>query len=495
MPKNAFTQRGRARRASGPPARNIAAMIRYSSPRISTPSRKPKNGEVTIGRKTFHSRPLFEAQPSPPSFDQISAPQLLCAAERAAPHRPPINACDDEDGRPRHHVIRFQTIAPSSAQIRTCDVIATTSVSTRPDEIVFATAVPAKAPMRLVTAARITAWPGDRIFGATTVAIELAVSWKPLMNSKISANATTSNRSVNMRALRWSAVLQRDRIGDHAGFAATVDGFFQDLEEFLQQEHLARIQAAGIDLAVQFEDEAVGLGLEHAQAVVERLHRFQAQVLEFADHFHHHAGRLFEHRGARGEVDVLQPVARERVTVGEAFDLLRDLVQGRGERLDVFTLDRGNEAVDQRLADLVAGLALALARQLEGFQARGARRRTEHLVQRDRAVVRRDRRIVEQGVELLALSEDRLQGEHAGGLGVWVAAKGRNYDSPSYDKRMTQPGDGRPGRGPRRRRGVRKPAAMIPAAPPRTPMDDPRPAAAAHPVAFPRMDPACSRSY
>src|SRR5688572_33013844 len=148
MPKNAFTQRGRARRASGPPARNIAAMIRYSSPRISTPSRKPKNGEVTIGRKTFHSRPLFEAQPSPPAFDQISAPQLLCAAESAAPHRPPISAWDDEDGKPRHQVIRFQTIAPSSAQISTCEVTTTTSVSISPEEIVLATAVPRKAPTR-----------------------------------------------------------------------------------------------------------------------------------------------------------------------------------------------------------------------------------------------------------------------------------------------------------------------------------------------------------
>src|SRR5688572_23000095 len=149
-------------------------MIRYSSPRISTPSRKPKNGEVTIGRKTFHSRPLFELQPSSPSFDQISAPQLLCAADSAAPHRPPISACEDDDGSPRHHVIRFQTIAPSSAQISTCEVTATTSVSTRPEAIVLATAVPANAPIRLVTAASITAWPGESTLVATTVAIEFA---------------------------------------------------------------------------------------------------------------------------------------------------------------------------------------------------------------------------------------------------------------------------------------------------------------------------------
>src|SRR6478736_5052037 len=113
-------------------------MIAYSSDRISTPSRKPKNGELTIGRNTFQSRPLLVVQSPSPSFDQINAPQLLCAADSAAPHRPPISACDDDDGRPRHHVIRFQAIAPSSAQISTCEVTITTLVSIRPEEIVFA---------------------------------------------------------------------------------------------------------------------------------------------------------------------------------------------------------------------------------------------------------------------------------------------------------------------------------------------------------------------
>src|SRR5688572_21818587 len=125
-----------------------------------TPSMKPAKGELTIGRNTFHSRPLLVDQSPSPAFDQINAAQSLCAADNAAPHRPPINACEDEDGRPRHQVIRFQTIAPSSAQIRTCEVTCTTSVSINPDEIVFATAVPRNAPKRFITAARITACPG-----------------------------------------------------------------------------------------------------------------------------------------------------------------------------------------------------------------------------------------------------------------------------------------------------------------------------------------------
>ena len=55
--------------------------------------------------------------------------------------------------------------------------------------------------MRFIEAARITAWPGDSTFVATTVAIELAVSWKPLMNSKTSANTTTSRTRVSMLIL------------------------------------------------------------------------------------------------------------------------------------------------------------------------------------------------------------------------------------------------------------------------------------------------------
>ena len=41
-----------------------------------------------------------------------------CAS--AAPTRPPISACDDDDGRPSHHVIRFQMIAPITAASTVC---------------------------------------------------------------------------------------------------------------------------------------------------------------------------------------------------------------------------------------------------------------------------------------------------------------------------------------------------------------------------------------
>ena len=58
-----------------------------------------------------------------------------------------MSACELDDGRPNHQVIRFQVIAPRSAAATTaCVVVAS---STKPAPIVLATAVPAKAPMKL----------------------------------------------------------------------------------------------------------------------------------------------------------------------------------------------------------------------------------------------------------------------------------------------------------------------------------------------------------
>ena len=55
-------------------------------------------------------------------------------------------------------------------------------MSIMPEPTVFATAVPKiAAAAKLKNAAHSTAWPGDSTRVDTTVAIELAASWKPLM--------------------------------------------------------------------------------------------------------------------------------------------------------------------------------------------------------------------------------------------------------------------------------------------------------------------------
>lgn len=61
-------------------------------------------------------------------------------------------------------------------------------VSMMPLPMVAATAVPRrKGPMKLKMAARMRAWPGVRTLVATTVAMALAASWKPLTKSKMRA--------------------------------------------------------------------------------------------------------------------------------------------------------------------------------------------------------------------------------------------------------------------------------------------------------------------
>jgi len=71
----------------------------------------------------------------------------------------------------------------------------TNRASTRPEETVLATANPASAPIRLVHAAIKIAWRGVSTLVETTVAIEFAVSWKPLMYSNINATSMTTMTS------------------------------------------------------------------------------------------------------------------------------------------------------------------------------------------------------------------------------------------------------------------------------------------------------------
>ena len=86
----------------------------------------------------------------------LSAPTPL--AMIVAPSRPPISAWLLELGRPSHQVIRFQVIAPISAAATTTWVVVCSS--TMPAPMVLATAVPAKAPMKLNAAAMSSAYCG-----------------------------------------------------------------------------------------------------------------------------------------------------------------------------------------------------------------------------------------------------------------------------------------------------------------------------------------------
>src|ERR1044072_8520115 len=115
------------------------------------------------------------------------------SAAKAAPAAPPIRACEDEDGRPKYHVSRFQEIAPIRPEKTISSV--TMSACTMPVAIVAATASDRNAPTKLRIAASVTATRGDIARVEIEVATALAVSWKPLVKSNARAVATTIHRT------------------------------------------------------------------------------------------------------------------------------------------------------------------------------------------------------------------------------------------------------------------------------------------------------------
>lgn len=104
----------------------------------------------------------------------------------AAPRYPPRSACEELVGSQSHQVIRFQLMAPRSAQNITIGV--TNDISIIPFPIVLATAVPTtNIAKKLKEAAQSTASLGERTRVATTVAIEFAESCIPFVKSKTKA--------------------------------------------------------------------------------------------------------------------------------------------------------------------------------------------------------------------------------------------------------------------------------------------------------------------
>src|SRR3954452_9554431 len=91
---------------------------------------------------------------------------------------PPINACDEDDGRPRYHVARFHAIAPIRPAKTTVLVTAPESPMSWPT--VAATLSERNAPTKLKIEAKPTATRGGMARVDIEVATTLAVSWNPL---------------------------------------------------------------------------------------------------------------------------------------------------------------------------------------------------------------------------------------------------------------------------------------------------------------------------
>src|SRR3954464_12503616 len=78
-----------------------------------------------------------------------------------APTSPPMRACDDDDGRPKYQVIRFQAIAPNRAATTTTRP-QLPAATDRMSLTVLATFWPRNAPTKFITAAITSATRGVR---------------------------------------------------------------------------------------------------------------------------------------------------------------------------------------------------------------------------------------------------------------------------------------------------------------------------------------------
>lgn len=153
--KPRWTRPGRTRRKP----HRMASITPYAR-------RKPTTGESTIGMTTFSTTP-----------DHLTLP----ADERVAPTSPPMSACDEDEGNPSHHVVRFHAMAPTRPASTMTRLCCATGRSTIPRPTVSATPVPRKAPSRFMTAAMTSAARGVSARVETDVAMALAASWKPLV--------------------------------------------------------------------------------------------------------------------------------------------------------------------------------------------------------------------------------------------------------------------------------------------------------------------------
>jgi len=121
---------------------------------------KPTSGETIIGMMTLFT--IFAQCTTDPDAS-------------AAPTSPPMRACDDEDGRPKYHVMRFHAIAPTTAANTTTSPCVVSGASMMLPTV-LATFTETRDPARLKTAARARAARGVRARVDTDVAIAFAAS-------------------------------------------------------------------------------------------------------------------------------------------------------------------------------------------------------------------------------------------------------------------------------------------------------------------------------
>src|SRR3954468_3461444 len=315
---------------------------------ISEPSTKPSSGDTKMKITVFQMPPA------------ISAPAPLLAM--TAPTMPPISACDELLGMPYHQVMTFQVIAPTSAPNTTC--VFTTPGSTMPLPTVAATLRWNTAiATRLKKAANTTACVGLSTPVETTVAIELAASWKPFMKSNSSAMTTsriTTQRAAWVTSMRSSGILEDDAFDDVGDVLALVGDRLQQFVDRLQLDHLAHVRLLAEQLAHGGAHHAVGVGFELVDLLA-RLQRGDGGVVvrQLAQQAHcllHAFAAAHAQVGQASDLLGHVPHVVQRHGLGRILDQVGHVVHGVDQRVDLLAVDGRDEGRVDQAVDLVGHL-------------------------------------------------------------------------------------------------------------------------------------------
>src|SRR5829696_2667355 len=307
----------------------LAGVDFRNSHRLASMSRNPRvipiSGDSAMNRMVFSRLAAFRT--------------LNPALATPAPAKPPIRACEEEVGSPSHQVKKFQATAPTSPAKTTASL--TTAGSTVLPTVLATPVWNTKKAAKLKKAAQMTAIFGVSTLVETTVAIELAASWKPLVKSNTKASATIAMTESRAR----SGMLDDDGLDRVGDMLEGVEGLLELLDDVLPDEHVA-----GRVLGVEVVEVGPGPAVQLVALVLQLVEVYQvgAQrlLLEPAQVAQAVGGRpgrpvdqagLLDHRVQR-----LRHLVEDQ-HVGRLLDGVEHVVEVAGQGVDVLPVERGDE--------------------------------------------------------------------------------------------------------------------------------------------------------
>src|SRR5829696_3665078 len=335
----------------------LAGLDRWKIHRLASMSRNPSaipnSGDSGMNRMVFSRLP------------RSSAPKPALAIP--APANPPMRACDEEVGSPSHQVRKFQATAPTSPAKTTASL--TTSGSTVLPTVLATAVWKIRKAMKLKQAAQRTASRGVSTLVETTVAIELAASWKPLVKSNTSASTTMATTEMRAR----SGMLDDDGLHRVGHVLQGVEGLLELLDDVLPDEHVAgrvlgvEVVEVGPSPAVQL----VALVLELVEVDQVGAQRLLLEPAQVAQAIGGRPGRPVDQPGLLDHgLQRLRHLVQDQ-QVGRLLDGVEHVVELAGQGVDVLAVEGGDEGrvepgvdgVGQPVA-LVLGLDQALGLHL-----------------------------------------------------------------------------------------------------------------------------------